>query len=159
MLRPATRQDFPFIRALAQRPDYAPFIGDADEAQLLAWMQAPDAQLLIWDGAAKGFAIFREIGDPSGRVELFRLALDGAGGGHGRAFLDALIDHAFATLGAQRLWLDASGENPRAMSAYRRAGFVPEGVQRAHWFRPALGRAVDLHLFGMLRSEWAARGA
>jgi len=30
--------------------------------------------------APEDFAIFREIGDPSGRVELFRLAPDRAGG-------------------------------------------------------------------------------
>ena len=55
---------------------------------------------------------------------------------------------------ARRLWLDASGENPRAMKVYDRAGMQREGIQRAHWWRPCLGRAVDLHLFGMSREEW-----
>jgi RimJ/RimL family protein N-acetyltransferase len=43
------------------------------------------------------------------------------------------------------------------MKIYERAGCLREGIQRAHWWRPALGRAVDLHLFGMLRAEWLAR--
>lgn len=36
MLRPAAPADFAFVRSLCQRPDYAPFIGDDDEAQLAA---------------------------------------------------------------------------------------------------------------------------
>lgn len=158
MLRPATPADFALIRGLCQRADYAPFIGDDDEAQLLAWTQAADARLLIWSGAGglQGFAVFREIGDPSGAVELFRLALDRAGTGAGRAFLAALVAHAFGPLGARRIWLDASAENPRALALYERLGFRREGVMRQQWFRPVLGRAVDLHVFGLMRDEWAA---
>lgn len=157
-LRAATTADIPFIRSLTTRADYAPFIGDADEAQLRAWMESPAARVVIWtDGTATGFAVYREIGDPSGRVELFRIALDRAGGGRGDAFFGALLDHAFGDLRAARLWFDASGENPRAMKVYERAGCRREGIQRAHWWRPTLGRAVDLHLFGMLRDEWQAR--
>lgn len=157
-LRAATAADFGFVRSLTTRPDYMPFIGDADEAQLQAWLDSPAARVLIAEEAGEptGFAIFREIGDPSGRVELFRLALARAGGGRGRAFVAALADHAFARLGAQRVWLDASGENPRAMAVYEAEGFQREGVQRGHWWRPSLGRAVDLHLFGMTRAEWQA---
>lgn len=157
-LRNATLADIGFIRSLTTRPDYAPFIGDSDEATLQGWIDSPEARVLIWDegkGPA-GFAIFREIGDPSGRVELFRIALAQSGGGRGDAFFAALVDYGFATLGAARLWLDASGENPRAMKIYERAGFRREGVQRAQWWRPCLGRAVDLHLFGMMRDEWQA---
>ena len=150
--------DIPFIRGLTTRPDYTPFIGDADEATLRRWMDSPTERVVIWeDGDATGFAVFREIGSPSGAVELFRIALDTAGGGRGAAFFDALLDFAFRDLGAARVWFDASGENQRAMKVYERAGCLREGVQRAQWWRPALGRAVDLHLFGMMRAEWLAR--
>ncbi|MDQ2065528.1 GNAT family protein [Xinfangfangia sp. CPCC 101601] len=159
-LRPATAADFDFIRSLTTHPDYTPFIGDADEGQLAVWAASPACRILIWqDGPAKGFAIFREIGDPSGRVELFRLALTPAGGGAGKAFFAALIDYGFNTLNAARIWLDASGENPRAIKLYSAAGFQLEGVMRQHWYRPALGHAVDLHLMGLMRSEWLAQGA
>jgi hypothetical protein len=51
---------------------------------LQGWLASPAARVVIWtDGSAQGFAILREIGDPSGRVELFRIALDQAGGGRG----------------------------------------------------------------------------
>ncbi|MCB6177315.1 GNAT family N-acetyltransferase [Rhodobacter sp. Har01] len=158
-LRAATAADFGFIRSLTGNPDYAPFIGDDDEAQLQRWLDSPAARVLILDdgGGPEGFAIFREIGDPSGRVELFRIALDRAGAGRGDAFFAALLDYAFRDLGAARVWLDASAENARAIKVYRRAGCQREGVLRQHWWRPCLGRSVDLHMFAMSRAEWQAR--
>lgn len=155
LLRPATAQDFAFIRSLTTAPPFSPFIGDDDEATLAGYLSDPATRLMIW-GDQQGFAIFREIGNPSGRVELFRLALARTGGGQGLTFVQALTDYAFERLGAQRVWLDASGENLRAMTIYDRAGYRREGVLRQHWWRPALGRAVDLVMFGMLRDEWQA---
>jgi RimJ/RimL family protein N-acetyltransferase len=52
------------------------------------------------------------------------------------------------------LWLDASSENLRAQAVYERAGFTLEGRLRRHWYRPSVGRVVDLMLFGILREEW-----
>lgn len=154
-LRPATAADFGFIRGLTGDPALAAFIGDDDEAQLAAYLGDPSARVVIW-GEAAGFAIFREIGNASGRVELFRLALARAGAGGGAAFLAALLAYAFDELGAARVWLDASSENLRAQKVYARAGFTLEGRLRQHWYRPALGRTVDLLLYGMSRAEWRA---
>ena len=111
--------------------------------------------MLIW-GDASGFAIFREIGNASGGVELFRLALAGTNTRDGAAFVAALLDFAFNDLDAARVWLDASSENLRAQKVYERAGFVLEGRLRRHWYRPCLGRTVDLMLYGLLRDEWSA---
>lgn len=156
MLRPATAADFPFIHGLAGRPEYAVYITDEDDAALAAYLADPGARLLIWEAERRpaGYALFCEIGDPAGRVELRRLALDTTGGGQGQPFLRALIEHGFGALGAARLWLDASSENLRAMKTYERAGFTLEGRLRQHWYRPVLGRTVDLMLYGMLRTEW-----
>lgn len=158
MLRPATPADFGFIRGLAGRPENAPFITDEDEAALADYLTDATVRLLIWEvgGQPAGYALFCTVGDPSGAVELRRLALDASGGGQGQCFLRLLLDHGFGTLGAARVWLDASGENPRAMRVYERAGFTLEGRLRQHWYRPALGRVVDLMLYGMLRAEWEA---
>ncbi|MCU0905116.1 MAG: GNAT family N-acetyltransferase [Tabrizicola sp.] len=157
-LRQGTDADFAFIRGLAGRPDYRPFITDEDAAGLQAYLDAPDCEILIWEtaGGPAGFAICCEIGDPSGRVELMRLALDRAGRGEGRVFLRALVDRAFQVHGARRLWLDCSGENLRAQKAYVRAGFLCEARLRDHDFVPVLGRTVDRLLYGMLRAEWEA---
>ncbi|WP_112309253.1 GNAT family N-acetyltransferase [Pseudogemmobacter bohemicus] len=169
-LRPAVAADFPFIRALAQRPENRAFITDEDDAALAAYLASPESRLLIAqeNGVAIGYALFCEIGDPSRRVELRRLALALTGGGRGRAFVGQLIRYGFQALEAQRLWLDASGENPRAMALYEKLGFRREGVQRGHWFRPdtghpgighpGTGRNVDLHLFGLMRDEWQDQG-
>ena len=156
MLRPATMADFPFIRALAGRAENAPFITDEDEAALADYLADSSARLLIWEPERKpaGFALFCEIGSPSCAVELRRLALAGTGRGEGQVFLRALLDYGFGTLEAARVWLDASSENPRAMKTYDRAGFTLEGRLRQHWHRPALGRVVDVMLYGMLRTEW-----
>jgi RimJ/RimL family protein N-acetyltransferase len=158
MLRAATVEDLAFIRALAGHPDNAAFLTDEDETGLTAYLTDPTARLLIWEeaGASAGYALFCGVGEPSGTVELRRLALEGTGRGRGAGFVRHLMDHAFTGLGAQKLWLDASGENLRAAHLYTKLGFVPEGRQRAHWYRPALGRNVDVLLFGMLRAEWQA---
>lgn len=158
MLRLATSADFPLVRSLAQKPDYAPFITDEDETALARYLTAPDCQFLIWepDGAPAGFAIFCEIGDPSGRVELMRLALVEAGQGKGGRFVAALLDHAFRSLAARRVWLDCSGENLRGQRVYERAGFTLEGRFRAHHRVPVTGRLVDILFYGMLRAEWEA---
>ncbi|MFN3576978.1 MAG: GNAT family N-acetyltransferase [Tabrizicola sp.] len=160
-LRPATARDLGFIRAITARPDMGAVLTDETEAELALYLTDPESRLLIWEpqGRPAGFALFCEIGHPTGRVELRRLALDRPGSGMGDAFLAALLAHAFADLNAARLWFDVSGENLRAMRIYERAGCRREGIQRAHWWRPELGRAVDLHLFGMMRDEWLARQA
>lgn len=156
-LRPATPDDFGFIRSLAQRPDYAPFITDEDEVALMRYLGDATTRMLIWEDARgpAGYALFCEIGDLSGRVELRRLALARAGKGEGAAFVRVLVDYGFGELHATKLWLDASGENLRAQKIYERAGFRLEGRLVQHWYRPVLGRTVDVMLYGMLRSEWA----
>lgn len=156
MLRPATAADFGFIRDLARRPDYALYITDEDDVALAGYLADPAARLLIWevDGHPAGFALFCEIGDPAGRVELRRLALAAPGAGQGQVFLRVLVDYGFGTLGAARIWLDASSENLRAQKVYERAGFMLEGRLRQHWYRPSVGRVVDLMLYGMLRADW-----
>ena len=105
-LRLATPDDFPFIRSLAQRPEYAPYITDEDDAALAAYLADPKARMLMAEDEAglKGYALYCEVGDPSGRVELRRLALDRAGKGEGSAFVRQLVDYAFEVLGAGKLW-------------------------------------------------------
>jgi RimJ/RimL family protein N-acetyltransferase len=159
LLRPATHDDLGFIRSISSRPENAPWITDETEAELALYLPDPASRLLIWEpaGSPAGFALYCEVGHVSGRVELRRIALAQSGKGMGDAFFAALLNHGFQSLNAARIWFDASGENLRAMKVYERAGCAREGVQRGHWWRPALGRAVDLHLFGIMRDEWQAR--
>lgn len=154
--RAATPADFGFIRSMTLRPDFAPFLTDEDEAGLAAYAADPTTRLQIWEvaGQPAGYALWAQIGEPSGAIELRRLGLANPGKGDGLNFLTALTDFGFAELNAAKIWLDVSGENIRAQKVYEKAGFTLEGRQRAHWWRPALGRVVDLMLYGMLRDEW-----
>ncbi len=153
-IRTATAQDFGFIRAISGRPENLRFIGDADEAELAEYLAAPDKELLIWtrNNTPAGFALFCEIGDPSGRIELRRLALDQAGAGLGSEFVGALVDYGFAQIGAARIWLDVVADNRRAQAVYRKVGFTYEGTLRQNWRCPT-GEVLDMQIYGFLRSE------
>lgn len=154
MIRSATPADFQFIHSIAARPENAAFIVDVPDAELVENLDDPEMDLVIWqqDGCPAGFALFCEIGNPSGRVELRRLGLDQTNAGHGRAFLQALVDHGFDALNAARIWLDVVHDNPRAQATYQRAGFTLEGRLRQNWRRPS-GDIVDMLVFGMLKNE------
>jgi diamine N-acetyltransferase len=63
-----------------------------------------------------------------------------------------VLEHAFGSLGAHRVWLDVMVHNERARRAYAAVGFVEEGVMRE-----ALrvdDAPVSLVLMSVLRSEW-----
>ena len=168
MIRPALPADFPFIRGIAGRAENAAFIADEGDAALAAHIADPDKRLVIWDSDAgqsptgagqigtetrRGFALFAGLSSPANKAELRRLALDRPGAGLGRAFLNALTDHAFGPLGRDLLWLDVAADNARARRLYERAGFVYEGRLRQRWRRPK-GDVVDLDLLSMTRAEW-----
>jgi len=67
----------------------------------------------------------------------------------------ALVAHlAFAHLGMERLGAYADVENGRSQTALERVGFVHEGLLRR--FHRHGARAHDVHVYGLLRDEWAA---
>lgn len=154
MIRPATKNDLDFIHVIAAAHEKSGYIVDVSSAELLDNIQDPTMDLVIWthDNTQAGFALFCEIGDPSGRVELRRLGLKHINIGLGQPFLRALINHAFDSIGAKRIWLDVIAENSRAQSTYKRAGFMHEGTLRQNWRAPT-GDIVDMQVFGMLRNE------
>ncbi len=154
MIRKATPADFAFIHTVTARPENARFIVDLPDQKLTAHLNDPEMDLVIWEqgGSLAGYALFCEIGNPSGRVELRSLGLNVTGKGLGASFLHALIGHGFDTLNAMRIWLDVVQDNPRAQAAYQRAGFTHEGTLRQNWKRPN-GDIVDMQIFGMLKSE------
>jgi len=154
MIRTATASDFAFIHLIAARPVNADFIVDVPDSKLQEYLDQPDMDLVVWEleGKLAGFALFCEIGDPSGRTELRRLGLDQTDKGLGQPFLAALINYAFDHIGAARIWLDVVHDNPRAQKSYHRAGFTHEGTLRQNWMRPN-GDVVDMLVFGMLKGE------
>ena len=63
----------------------------------------------------------------------------------------ALVDHAFSSLGAQRLWAMAVVENQASREVLESCGMRLEGIQRSHQI---IGRRrVDLAIYAILRSD------
>lgn len=98
------------------------------------WYLDKAARVLIW-GEEGGFAIFREIGDASGRVGCSGLRWRRPVAGVAPISWWRCCRFAFDDLGAQRSGWTPRAKNLRAQRVYERAGFVLEGRLRAHWYR------------------------
>jgi len=77
------------------------------------------------------------------------------GQGLGREATELVLDHAFGTLGLNRVELHVYAYNARAIRTYRAVGFVHEGTLREHHFHD--GRFVDSLAMSVLREDWVRR--
>jgi len=69
-----------------------------------------------------------------------------------------LLQHAFETLGAQRVSWETDIRNLRSQRAIERLGALREGVLRAHRIRPD-GTSRDTVTYSMVTAEWPAARA
>lgn len=74
--------------------------------------------------------------------------------GYGTEALKLIIQHGFATLNLNRIFLRVYEDNPRAIRAYQKAGLSEEGRLRQGHYED--GQYVDVILMSILRSEWQA---
>jgi RimJ/RimL family protein N-acetyltransferase len=72
------------------------------------------------------------------------------GKGYGREVVALLVEYAFRYRNFRKVWLKVNGKNERAQKAYRAAGFVEEGRQKAQIW--SAGDYDDLVFMGILRS-------
>lgn len=72
--------------------------------------------------------------------------------GYGTEAVRLLVQHGFHTLNLNRIYLRVLENNPRAIRAYEKAGFIHEGRQRQAVFKN--GRYLDLLVMSMLVSEF-----
>jgi diamine N-acetyltransferase len=72
--------------------------------------------------------------------------------GIGTRVMSLLLKHGFETLNLNRIFLEVFEDNPRAIRAYEKAGFVHEGRKRQAIYQD--GRYKDILLMSVLRSEW-----
>jgi RimJ/RimL family protein N-acetyltransferase len=72
---------------------------------------------------------------------------------YGTEAMQLLLEYAFNTLNLHRVYLRVFEDNPRAIRAYEKAGFIHEGRMRQAEYRR--GGYRDVLLMSVLRSEWA----
>lgn len=108
------------------------------------------------DGLPVGTAGLAGI-DPDQRRAEFGILLGEAGAGPGIAAEGGalLLDHAFRSLGLERVFLHAFADNVRALRFFLRLGFREEGLLRRHARKD--GQRRDVRVMGLLSTEWAGR--
>ena len=67
-----------------------------------------------------------------------------------------MVDYAFEHLNMNRVTLYVLADDPRAVGAYHKVGFVEEGrLRHASWVK---GRYEDEFVMAIVREEWTPRG-
>jgi RimJ/RimL family protein N-acetyltransferase len=74
--------------------------------------------------------------------------------GYGTETMQLLLKHGFESLNLNRISLVVYDDNPRAIRAYEKAGFVLEGRLRQARYKH--GKYKDELIMSVLRSEWEA---
>ncbi|MBL8838614.1 MAG: GNAT N-acetyltransferase [Alphaproteobacteria bacterium] len=155
IVRAATPDDLPRLLAEEARARAGGFILGDDEPTHRAMLADPDIEYRVYlapQGGWLGNVILRIAPAPLRVIELRRIVVAQPGRGTGTAIMVDVMRHAFATLGAHRLWLDSLGDNLRAHAVYRRLGFTQEGRLRDEVL--VRGAYRDVLVFGMLEDEW-----
>jgi ribosomal-protein-alanine N-acetyltransferase len=76
------------------------------------------------------------------------------GKGYGTEATRLIVDHAFATMNLNRVWLQVIEYNERGLRIYEKIGFKKEGLLRQEHYRK--GRYWNTWLMAMLREDWDA---
>jgi diamine N-acetyltransferase len=156
-LRATTAADLDFVLAAEAHPEAAPFVLGWSRARHPAAIDDRDEEhlLVVEPTGPVGFVLLAGLAGEHRGVELRRIVVAPPGRGTGRRALALVLDHAFGTLGAHRVWLDVKVHNARARRAYRAVGFAHEGV-----LRDALltgGVYESLAVMSILAPEWRDR--
>jgi RimJ/RimL family protein N-acetyltransferase len=153
------REDGLYLRLLDAAPAY-PGTLERLRAQLLGGdrdTSFPFAVRTAGEGRLVGFAVLDGILWSQGNAWL-TIAIGDAGDrgkGYGRDAVSLLLAFGFGELNLRRVTLTVFSYNTPAMHLYETLGFVREGSFRSFLLRD--GQTYDMHLYGMLRSEWEAR--
>ena len=137
-LRDATPGDLDFILEQESRADFADYLYRWPREQHLAALDNPDHRILLAEDETGplAYVILSGLTAPERSVELRRIAVAEPGRGLGQALLRVVIRLAFEELKAARLWLDVFADNPRARAAYRKVGFLEDGIEHESDQRP-----------------------
>ena len=138
IFRPISADDMPLVRRWLAEPHVTEWWHDPETLEFVGSdLDHPDLAQFIVGLAGRPFAYLQcyQIGDwhknfgpqPAGTrgLDQFIGEADMIGCGHGSAFVRAFIDRLFAR-GVPRIVIDPRPDNPRAIRAYEKAGFVPQ---------------------------------
>lgn len=161
-LRPVTETDLEPLLTWYNAPDTFKFMGRetpltmADQHAWLATTRS-DPAVSVWavqlrdDASLVGSITLRNLTDRARRAELGILT-GISGSAFGSDAIQTVMAYAFQTLNIQCVSLEVRGDNRRAITAYMRAGFRPEGILRRRLFKG--GILHDLYSMSILREEF-----
>ncbi len=166
-LRPLVDADVPLVQRWLTDPEIVHWLHlseDPPDARTLA-LHRERFERMRDDPAATSWCIETREGRPIGYVSLLAIheqagraelgitigEKDCLGRGLGRDAIRAVLRFAWQKLGLARVFLIADHDNARGIRCYERAGFVHEGVLRAH--RRRYGQPLDMVIMGVLRAE------
>jgi RimJ/RimL family protein N-acetyltransferase len=163
-LGPLVRADAPLVFGWLNIADNARFNGSyrpADETKFDRWFAGvgADPARVVFAIRAKrdmrllGFLQIVDINaaNRSGVLGILIGAAGDQGHGFGQEAIRLAVEFSWRELNLQRLTLFVHGDNPRALSAYRKAGFEIEGTMRRAAYVD--GRLQDITIMGLLRQE------
>jgi RimJ/RimL family protein N-acetyltransferase len=169
VLRRHTRDNLPDFMRWYQDPEVArltryqdgPMRPDEIERFFMMRALGPDSLAMGIHVRATGRLIgscaFSQLDADNGSV-MFHITIgepDAWGQGFGSEATALMVEHAFSSLGLHRVALAVFAFNQRAIRAYRRVGFLDEGVAREAIWRE--GRWWDEIHMSVLEPEWRAR--
>ena len=138
LFRPMAADDMPLVQRWLTEPHVAEWWHDPETLEFVGGdLDHPDLAQFIVSLKGRPFAYLQcyRIGDwhasfgpqPEGTrgLDQFIGEADMLGRGHGSAFVRAFIDQLFLG-GVPRIVIDPRPDNPRAIRAYEKAGFVPQ---------------------------------
>ena len=170
VLRAIQREDLPRLRELVEDFEVAvlsssgPVVPrslaerEASFDQDLAQTHKDYASFAIEvDGELIGEGGLHRIDHFNRRCELgIALGREVWGKGFGQDAVRTLVDYAFEHLNMNRVALYVLADDPRAVGAYRKVGFVEEGrLRHASWVK---GQYEDEFVMSIVREEWTPRG-
>lgn len=175
LLRPFTAADADVMGVVLADPDVLRLTGSVStSAEIAAATPEPDERTREWYATRATQADRLDLaivdtgtGEVVGEMVLNDLEPDvdacnlrilvgpaGRGRGLGTEAVRLVLDHAFTTTDLHRISLDVQADNPRAIRAYEKAGFVVEGRLRDAVVFDGV-RSDDV-LMAILRPAWEA---
>jgi RimJ/RimL family protein N-acetyltransferase/protein-L-isoaspartate O-methyltransferase len=164
-LRPLTDDDLPHLVALNGDPEVMRFITGraltpAEVAAELPRLTRGEGGLGLWSGTdADGFAgVWFLVADPDddAAAEIgWRLPRASWGRGLAVEGARALLHHAFATVGAERVWAETMAVNARSRAVMERLGMRHTGTEVREWEDPIPGWEQGEVVYELTREDAA----